>query len=74
MVGLKLGAGKTLDEIKSEMMMVAEGIKTTRSIYDLAQKMSIEMPILEQVYKIIYENKKCSEAVKELLSRELKVE
>lgn len=74
MVGLKLGAGKTLDEIKNEMMMVAEGIKTTRSIYDLAQKMGIEMPILEQVYKIIYENKKCSEAVRELLSRELKVE
>ncbi len=74
MVGLKLGAGKTLDEIKKEMMMVAEGIKTTRSIYDLAQKLAIEMPILEQVYKIIYEDKKCSEAVRELLSRELKVE
>jgi len=73
-VGLKLGAGKTLEEIKKEMKMVAEGIKTTQSIYDLAQKMGIEMPILEQVYNIIYKNKKCSEAVKELLSRELKVE
>ena len=73
-VGLKLGEGKTLDQIKSEMSMVAEGIKTTQSVYDLAQKLNIEMPILEQVYNIIYKNKNCSEAVKDLLNRELKVE
>ncbi len=58
MVGLKLGEGKTLDQIKGEMSMVAEGIKTTQSVYDLAQKMKIEMPILEQVYNIIYQRKK----------------
>jgi glycerol-3-phosphate dehydrogenase (NAD(P)+) len=74
MVGLKLGAGKTLEEIKSEMNMVAEGIKTTKSVYDLAQKMGIDMPILEQVYNIIYCGKNCSEAVRDLLTRELKVE
>ncbi len=73
-VGLKLGEGKTLDQIKNEMSMVAEGIKTTQSAYDLAQKMKIEMPILEQVYNIIYKGKNCSEAVKDLLKRELKVE
>jgi len=73
-VGLKLGEGKTLDQIKSEMSMVAEGIKTTQSVYDMAQKLNIEMPILEQVYNIIYKNKNCSEAVKDLLNRELKVE
>jgi glycerol-3-phosphate dehydrogenase (NAD(P)+) len=74
MVGLKLGAGKTLEEIKGEMSMVAEGIKTTRSVYDLARKMKIDMPILEQVYNIIYRGKDCSEAVRDLLTRELKVE
>ncbi len=74
MVGLKLGAGKTIEEIKSEMSMVAEGIKTTKSVYDLARKMKIDMPILEQVYNIIYRGKNCSEAVKDLLTRELKVE
>jgi glycerol-3-phosphate dehydrogenase (NAD(P)+) len=74
MVGLKLGEGKTLDQIKGEMSMVAEGIKTTRSVFDLAQKMKIEMPILEQVYNIIYKGKNCSEAVRDLLNRELKVE
>jgi glycerol-3-phosphate dehydrogenase (NAD(P)+) len=74
MVGLKLGEGKTLAQVKNEMMMVAEGIKTTKSIYDLAQKMNIEMPILEQVYNIIYKEKDCSKAVSDLLNRELKVE
>jgi glycerol-3-phosphate dehydrogenase (NAD(P)+) len=73
-VGLKLGEGKTLAQVKSEMSMVAEGIKTTQSVYDLAQEMNIEMPILEQVYNIIYKGKNCSTAVKDLLSRELKVE
>lgn len=74
MVGLKLGEGKNLEQIKSEMSMVAEGIKTTKSVYDLAQRLQIEMPILEQVYNIIYKDKKCSAAVKDLLQRELKVE
>ncbi len=73
-VGLKLGEGKTLDQIKGEMSMVAEGIKTTQSVYDLAKKLKIDMPILEQVYNIIYQGKNCSEAVKDLLKRELKVE
>ncbi|MCP4337331.1 MAG: NAD(P)-dependent glycerol-3-phosphate dehydrogenase [Desulfobulbaceae bacterium] len=73
-VGLKLGEGKTLAQVKSEMSMVAEGIKTTQSVYDLAQEMNIEMPILEQVYNIIYKGKNCSAAVQDLLSRELKVE
>ncbi len=73
-VGLKLGEGKSLEQIKSEMSMVAEGIKTTQSAYDLAKKIKIEMPILEQVYNIIYCGKSCSEAVRDLLNRELKVE
>jgi len=74
MVGLKLGQGKSLDQIKNEMNMIAEGIITTQSGYDLAQKMKIEMPILEQMYNIIYKGKNCSEAVRDLLNRELKVE
>lgn len=73
-VGLKLGEGKKLQQVEAEMNMVAEGIKTTKSVYDLAQKLEIEMPILEQVYNIIYNNKDCSLAVSHLLKRELKVE
>lgn len=74
MVGMMLGQGKDIDQIKSEMKMVAEGIKTTKSVYDLAKKMRIEMPILEQVHSILYEGKRCSDAVKMLLQRELKEE
>ena len=73
-VGLKLGEGKKLEQIKDEMQMVAEGIKTTRSVFELAKKLAIDMPILEQVYRIIYEDKNCGDAVNDLLKRELKVE
>lgn len=73
-VGLKLGQGQALKDIISEMNMVAEGVKTTRSGYELAQRHNIEMPILEQVYEIIYNEKNCADAVKDLLQRELKVE
>lgn len=73
-VGLKLGEGKKLDQILKEMKMVAEGVKTTKSVYDLVKQYDIEMPILDQVYQILYENKDCHQAVRDLLNRELKVE
>lgn len=73
-VGFKLGQGMTLEEILEEMDMVAEGVKTTKSVYKLAQELKLDMPILEQVYKILYENKDCSLAVRDLLSRDLKPE
>ncbi len=73
-VGLKLGQGKKLKEIVNEMKMVAEGIKTTKSIFEIRKKYKVETPILDEVYKIIYQGKKCSLAVNELLARELKVE
>jgi glycerol-3-phosphate dehydrogenase (NAD(P)+) len=73
-VGLKLGQGKNLSTILSEMNMVAEGVMTTRSAWNLARKMEVEMPILEQVYQVLYKDKPCSEAVRDLLSRSLKHE
>lgn len=73
-VGLQLGQGRKLEQIVDEMNMVAEGVKTTRSGYQLAQKVGIEMPILEQVHAIIYEGKSCDTAVRDLLQRELKAE
>ncbi len=73
-VGLKLGQGKKLAAILEEMEMVAEGVKTTRSVYDLAKRLDVDMPILEQVYLILYKNKDCSAAVMDLLSRESKIE
>ena len=73
-VGLKLGEGKTLEQALGEMTMVAEGVRTTKSCYNLAQKHNVEMPILEQTYQVLYENKGCRQAVQELFQRSLKEE
>jgi glycerol-3-phosphate dehydrogenase (NAD(P)+) len=56
------------------MKMIAEGIKTSISAYNLAKKMGIEMPITTEVYNIIYRGKDPGEAVKDLMTRELKAE
>lgn len=73
-VGLKLGGGKSLDQALAEMTMVAEGVKTTRSCYNLARQNHVEMPILEQTYQVLYENKECRQAVHDLFQRSLKEE
>ena len=73
-VGLKIGKGMSLDEITGSTSMVAEGIKTARSAYELGKKMEVDMPICNQVYHILYNDKDPKEAVKYLMSRELKVE
>ena len=54
--------------------MVAEGVKTTRSAWNLARKVGAEMPILEQVYQVLYQDKPCQDAVRDLLGRSLKEE
>ncbi|MEA3548317.1 MAG: NAD(P)H-dependent glycerol-3-phosphate dehydrogenase [Thermodesulfobacteriota bacterium] len=73
-VGLKLGQGKKLAVILEEMEMVAEGVKTTKSAWALARKQKVEMPILEQIYQVLYRDKSCEEAVHSLLLRDLKEE
>jgi glycerol-3-phosphate dehydrogenase (NAD(P)+) len=73
-VGVQLGKGKALQEIIKDMQMVAEGIKTTQSAYDLAKKVGVDMPITEQVYEILYKGKDPKKALKELMTRELQVE
>jgi glycerol-3-phosphate dehydrogenase (NAD(P)+) len=73
-VGEQIGKGRKLDDILEEMSMVAEGVKTTKSAYDLSIKESIEMPITEQVYKTLFENKPPIEAMKDLMTRESKIE
>ena len=73
-VGLKLGEGKDLSTALGEMTMVAEGVKTTKSCYNLAAGLGVEMPILEQTYQVLYQGKDCRQAVQELLQRDLKEE
>ena len=73
-VGFKIGKGMGIEEITQSMNMVAEGVKTTRSTYELSKKVGVDMPITTQVYQILYEGKNPKEAVKELMSREPKAE
>jgi glycerol-3-phosphate dehydrogenase (NAD(P)+) len=73
-VGQKLGEGYKLQEILDEMKMVAEGVPTVKAVYNLSKKLEVSMPILEGVYKVLYENKLATEMVKELMSRDLKKE
>ncbi|SFM63122.1 NAD(P)H-dependent glycerol-3-phosphate dehydrogenase [Thermodesulforhabdus norvegica] len=73
-VGYEMGRGKSLDEVLSGMKMVAEGVKTARSVYNLAKRLKVDMPICERVYSVLYEGEDPREAVKALLSRTLKHE
>ena len=73
-VGAALGEGKKLDEIVSNMRMVAEGIKTSKSTVELARMRGVEMPIAQQIYAVLYEGKGPQVAINELMDRELKAE
>lgn len=73
-VGEQIGKGRKLDDILNEMVMVAEGVKTTRSVYQLMQKYDVEMPISEQVYEVLFEGKSAGKAVRDLMTRDPKEE
>ena len=73
-VGKKLGEGKKLNAILAEMRMVAEGVKTAKSVYNLSRKLGVEMPIAHEMYRILYENLSAEEAVYRLMTRDLKQE
>ncbi|MGB5655889.1 MAG: NAD(P)H-dependent glycerol-3-phosphate dehydrogenase [Acidimicrobiia bacterium] len=73
-VGLGLGLGKSIDEIVSEMNMVAEGVKSTSGILALADRYEVEMPIAEQVGRVLYEGASVPEAIATLMGRSAKPE
>lgn len=73
-VGEEIGKGKKLKEVLADMKMVAEGVSTAKSIHQLSKKLKIEMPICEQVYQILFNEKDPIEATKELMVRTLKEE
>ena len=66
-VGYQIGRGKKLSEILPEMKMVAEGVETTRAAYHLAQKHNVRMPIVRQLYLVLYEGKDPRQAVTDLM-------
>ena len=73
-VGIKLGQGMKLKEILDQTRSVAEGVATAESAFELSNKYNIEMPIIEQVYRVLYKDKDPVLAVKDLLERSLKTE
>jgi glycerol-3-phosphate dehydrogenase (NAD(P)+) len=73
-VGEELGKGRSIDEIVTEMKMVAEGVKSSKAVVDLASRVEVEMPIAEQVVDVLYNGKQASEIVPALMQREMKSE
>ena len=73
-VGEQIGKGKKLDSIIKSMNMVAEGIKTTKSVYDWSIKNQVEMPITKAVYHVLFDNVDPSDALQQLMSRDPKDE
>jgi len=73
-VGEEIGKGKSLEDVLENMSMVAEGVNTTKIIKELSLEYNIEMPISEQVYNVLFENKIPEEAVLDLMTRDLKTE
>lgn len=73
-VGKEIGGGKKLNDLLAEMHMVAEGVKTAKSVYNLSRKLEVEMPISHAIYRVLYEDLSPRDAVYELMTRDLKHE
>ena len=73
-LGEMLAKGKTLEQAEKELKMVAEGVKTCISAYQLGKKLNIELPIINQVYEVLFNNKNAKQAVFDLMTRTPKAE
>ena len=73
-VGLQIGQGKSLKEILGSMQMVAEGVRTTKSAKALSERDGVDMPITQEVYAMLYEDKPPIKAVGDLMTRPLRAE
>lgn len=73
-LGEEIGKGKKLKEILKETDMVVEGVATAKSAYDLSKNYKVEMPIIVEIYKVLYENKDPKRAVHDLMTRSPKSE
>jgi len=72
--GILLGQGKTMDEAMAEVKMVVEGVYSAKAALGLARKYDVQIPIIEQVNQVLFENKPASETMKELMTRDKKSE
>ena len=72
--GILIGQGKTMEEAMKEVQMVVEGVYSAKAARKLAEKYQVPMPIVEQVNEVLFEGKKASEAVRELMLRDKRIE
>ncbi len=72
--GILIGQGKTMEEAMAEVKMVVEGVYSAKAAMQLAEKYDVQLPIIEQVNKVLFEDKPAAEAVKELMLRDKKIE
>ena len=72
--GILIGRGYSLEEVKNEINMVVEGINATKIAYELSRKLNIDMPIVNEMYKVIFENGEIKNAIANLMSRDKKHE
>ena len=72
--GILMGQGYTMEEAMKEVNMVVEGVYSAKAAMELAKKYQVQLPIIEQVNKVLFENKLAAEAVRELMLRERKSE
>jgi glycerol-3-phosphate dehydrogenase (NAD(P)+) len=73
-VGHELGKGRSLDDITAGMNEIAEGVRTTQAVKQLADRSGVEMPITNEVHAVLYEGKSASDAANELMTRPLREE
>jgi len=73
-VGEEIGKGRSLEEVLNEMVMVAEGVATTKSVHQLTEKHETEVPIVTEVYKVLFEGKGAYQAMFDLMTRDAKGE
>ena len=73
-LGQRLAQGQKLSEVLASMKMVAEGISTTQAAHDLASKSGVEMPLMEQVYAVLFEDKSPRQAIADLMGRGARTE
>lgn len=68
--GILIGKGKSVEEALNEINMVVEGVNTTKSAYELSKKLNVEMPITEELYRVLFEGKDAKYAVSDLMLRD----
>ncbi|MCP4693774.1 MAG: NAD(P)-dependent glycerol-3-phosphate dehydrogenase [Desulfobacterales bacterium] len=73
-VGKRIGEGMKLKDILADMRMVAEGVRTAKSVYNLSRKIGVEMPICHEIHRILYDDASPAEAVRRLMTRDLRHE